>query len=89
MSNFQNIVLEQAELEIISVEALILNYWDGVNSNFHGCDYAEWIGWNENQIVLVAVSRKDKEIFNPFIMLFQVYILPLVYNKLEINLNLW
>ena len=87
MADLENIVFEKAQLKVIPVETFEGYNWQDEEAAFHGCYGPERITRNEYEVLFQTILREHKEVLDPFVVILQVQILPLVDNKLEVDFD--
>jgi hypothetical protein len=88
MSYFENVVLNETQLVVISVKALELNDRDGQEPILYGGHYPERVTGDENQIILGPVFGQHQQVFNMLIILLNVNILLLMNDELEVYFHI-
>jgi hypothetical protein len=87
MSQIKDVFLNQIKLIIIFSKALLLNNWNDDISLLHGCNDFKWITTYENQLASFSIFLQKHEILQPLITLFEVHVVLLVNN--ELNVDVW
>ena len=88
MPDFENVVLYKTQLEIIAVENFIGNYWYGQETSSNSCHYTHGSRGDKDKIVFFPIFGQNQEVLNPSLLLWQMDVLLLVNNKLEVNLKI-
>jgi hypothetical protein len=82
-------MLNQCKLKVVFLGALKLDNWNCAKTTSNGCNNSWWVTWNEYKILLESIFRKNKKIFKPSIIVFNVDILSLMNNKLKVYFYIW
>jgi hypothetical protein len=87
MSYFENVVLNETQLVIISIETLELNDRNGQEAILNGSHNPKRITGDEDQIVLGPIFVKYQQVFNVLIIFLNVNVLLLMDDELEVNFH--
>ena len=88
MPDLKDVMLQQTKLIVIPIKVLERYNRNGVKATFQCCNNSECIAWNEDQVVFPSILCQYKQVFNVFIVVFQIYVLLLMDDELEVNLDL-
>jgi len=87
MSYFENVVLNQTQLVIVSVETFELNDRNGQEAVLYGSHNPKRVTWNKYQVILGPIFGQHQQILDVLIIFLNVDVLLLMNDKLEVDFH--